>query len=94
MNKLGKVLDVVLARRIHYMAEKHSILPESHTGRQKLTLCKHAVHLLLLDVSGAFENVSHDDMRDSFTTCKSSASILRLPSELLAFSKADKPRSG
>ena len=76
MNTLGKILDTVMARRIQYMAEKHSMLPHTHTGGRKLVSCEHAIHLvlekvhtawrkqkvaslLLLDVSGAFDNVSH-----------------------------------
>ena len=76
MNTLGKILDTIMAKRIQYIAEKHIMLPQTHTGGRKLTSCEHAIHLvlekvntawrnrkvaslLLLDVSGAFDNVSH-----------------------------------
>ncbi len=77
MNTMGKVLDVVLAKRIQYYSEKHHLLPAAHTGGRKQSSCEHAVHLMLekihtawrkrkvasllmLDVSGAFDNVSHE----------------------------------
>jgi exonuclease III len=76
MNTIGKVLDTVLARRIQYYAERHKMLPTTHTGGRKQSSCEHAIHLLIekvhtawrkrkvasllmLDVSGAFDNVSH-----------------------------------
>jgi ribonuclease HI len=77
MNTIGKILDTVLARRIQYYAERHHMLPTTHTGGRKQSSCEHAIHLLLekvhsawrrrnvasllmLDVSGAFDNVSHE----------------------------------
>jgi len=76
INTLGKILDTVLARRIQYYAEKHHMLPKTHTGERKQTSCKHRIYLLfekvysawqknkvalllLLDIAGAFDNVSY-----------------------------------
>lgn len=77
MNTFGKILDTILARRIQEYAERHSLLPQTHTGGRKQSSCEHGIHLLmekihtswrknkvasllLLDVSGAFDNVSHE----------------------------------
>ncbi|KAJ5638941.1 hypothetical protein N7528_001331 [Penicillium herquei] len=76
MNTLGKLLEAVVATRISYAVEEHSLLPKTHLGGRKGISVDHAMQLilsevreawgmekkvsmLLLDVSGAYDNVSH-----------------------------------
>lgn len=76
LSTLGKVMESVLASRITYCVEKHSLLPDYHIGGRKARSTEMAIHhiletihmawdekkvasLLLLDVSGAYDNVSH-----------------------------------
>ncbi|KAJ6032769.1 hypothetical protein N7540_003501 [Penicillium herquei] len=76
MNTLGKLLEAVVATRISYAVEEHSLLPKTHLGGRKGISVDHAIQLilsevreawgtdkkvsmLLLDVSGAYDNVSH-----------------------------------
>ncbi|KAJ3560528.1 hypothetical protein NPX13_g9271 [Xylaria arbuscula] len=78
LNTIGKIMDVIIAKRISYMAETYQLLPNTHMGGRRLRSTEQALHiivekiykawntgkgkvasLLLLDVSGAFDNVSH-----------------------------------
>ena len=78
LNTIGKALEAVVAERIRFAAEKHSLLPETQMGARRmrsietaLQLITEKVHtiwgakrhrvatLLSLDVSGAFDRVSH-----------------------------------
>ncbi|KAJ5710399.1 hypothetical protein N7488_004555 [Penicillium malachiteum] len=76
INTLGKLLEAVVATRISYAVEEHSLLPKTHLGGRKgisvdqamqliLSEVREAwgmgkkVSMLLLDVSGAYDNVSH-----------------------------------
>ncbi|KAF7670723.1 pol-like protein [Alternaria burnsii] len=63
INTTGKTIDVVIARRLSYLAETYHVLPPTHMGGRKMRSTKHALHavasLLLLDVSRAFVHVSH-----------------------------------
>jgi len=78
MNTIGKIMDVVIAQRLNYIAETYHVLPSTHMGGRKMRSTEYALHivtnkiyeawdkktsevasLLLLDVSGAFDNVSH-----------------------------------
>ena len=73
---LGKLLESVVAARISFAVEKHSLLPNTHLGGRKGISVDHAIQhildrvrrawgekkvasMLLLDVSGAYDNVSH-----------------------------------
>lgn len=76
MNTLGKIMDIVLVRRIQYITETYELLLYIHIGGRKNLSCEHTIHLLMekvykawrrkkvasllmLDVSGAFDNISH-----------------------------------
>jgi exonuclease III len=80
LNTMGKLLELVMARRITELAETHGLLPDSQMGARKgrsaetaLQLITEQVHtiwnlpgskrvatLLSLDISGAFDHVSHE----------------------------------
>ena len=78
LNTTGKLMELVLARRMSYWMEVYQLIPRDHVGGRKLTGVEDAVHLLMeritstfktdkpvasllmLDVSGAFDNVSHE----------------------------------
>ncbi|KAF7174489.1 hypothetical protein CNMCM5623_007539 [Aspergillus felis] len=77
LNTLSKLLEALVASRMSYLAEAHSLLPENHFGGRKGQGTENALHAaleaihscwkngkvvsaLLLDISGAFDNVSHD----------------------------------
>lgn len=79
LNTLGKALEAVIAERIRFAAEKHSLLPDTQMGARRmrstetaLQLITNKIHtiwgakrhrvasLLSLDVSGAFDHVSHE----------------------------------
>jgi hypothetical protein len=80
LNTIGKALESVIACRISYMVETHSILPPTHLGGRKGISTEHAVlHLVdriqrawgnghhvvtmvLVNVSGAYDNVSHQQL--------------------------------
>lgn len=85
LNTLGKALEVIVAKRLNFLATTHTLLPKSHMGGRKGTSTDHACHhlieavyaawnskkvasLLLLDVSGAFDNV--DQARLIHNLCK------------------------
>lgn len=90
LDTIGKVMESVIASRLAYWVETHSLLPDSHIGGRKSRGVEHGLHvlmeriftgintkissreracgskakkmvvsLLMLDVSGAFDNVSH-----------------------------------
>jgi hypothetical protein len=78
LNTIGKLMDMVIAKRISYATEVHQLLPRTNIGGRKGRSTDHALHvitekiyeawnspkpqvasLLLLDVSGAFDNVSN-----------------------------------
>jgi hypothetical protein len=80
LNTMGKLLELVMARRITELAETYGLLPDSQMGARKgrstetaLQLITEQVHtiwnlpgskrvatLLSLDISGAFDHVSHE----------------------------------
>jgi retrotransposon-encoded endonuclease/reverse transcriptase-like protein len=80
LNTMGKLLELVIARRITGLAEANNLLPDTQMGARKgrsaetaLQLITEQVHaiwglpgpkrvatLLSLDISGAFDNVSHE----------------------------------
>ncbi len=79
LNTMGKALEAIAARRLRYLAEKHSLLPKAQHGARRqrdavtaLELLTEQVHtvwgqgkdkvasLLSLDISGAFDRVSHE----------------------------------
>jgi hypothetical protein len=87
LNRIGKIMDAILARRLSYLVEAHHVLPDTHIGGRKLRSTEHALHLiiekiykawntgrgrvaslLLLDVSGAFDNVSHERLLHNLRT--------------------------
>ena len=47
LNTIGKALEAVIASRISYMVEAHSLLPHTHVGGRRGRSCEHAIHLLL-----------------------------------------------
>jgi len=47
LNTIGKALEAVIASRISYMVEVHSLLPHTHVGGRRGRSCEHAIHLLL-----------------------------------------------
>jgi Reverse transcriptase (RNA-dependent DNA polymerase) len=73
LNTIGKVLEGLLACRISYLAEIYDLLPDNHFGGRRAETVLHAVvetiatgwkqglvvTALFLDVSGAFDNMSH-----------------------------------
>jgi hypothetical protein len=77
LNTLGKILEGIVATRIAWLVEEHSLLPNTHLGGRKGISVDHAIQLildrvhrawgdgkvasmLLLDVAGAYDNVSHE----------------------------------
>ncbi|KAI9036869.1 reverse transcriptase family protein [Aspergillus affinis] len=73
LNTLGKALESVLATRLSYLAETYNLLPINHLGGRGTEAALHTVvkviqsawkqgkmvSILYLDISGAFDNVSH-----------------------------------
>ncbi|ODM23022.1 hypothetical protein SI65_00611 [Aspergillus cristatus] len=47
LNTIRKALEAVIASRISYMVEAHSLLPQTHVGGRRGRSCEHAIHLLL-----------------------------------------------
>ncbi|KAJ5740913.1 hypothetical protein N7493_000785 [Penicillium malachiteum] len=47
MNTLGKLLEAVVAARISYAVEEHSLLPKTHLGSRKGISVDHAIQLIL-----------------------------------------------
>jgi Reverse transcriptase (RNA-dependent DNA polymerase) len=68
LNTLGKLLESIVATRLSYMIEGHGLLPKSHFGGRKGISIDHVIQhllgtgrgrkasILLLDVSGAYDN--------------------------------------
>jgi hypothetical protein len=54
MNTLGKILDLVLAQRIQYLAEKYQLLLGTHVGGRKASSCEHGIHLLMEKVHASW----------------------------------------
>ena len=46
LSTLGKILEAVVAKRISFMAEKHSLLPENHFGARKRRSAEQVIVLL------------------------------------------------
>lgn len=44
---MGKALEAVIATRLSYLVEAHSLLPQNHVGGRRGRSCEHAIHLLL-----------------------------------------------
>ncbi|KAJ5244945.1 hypothetical protein N7489_005041 [Penicillium chrysogenum] len=57
LSTLGKALESVLATRLSYLVEAHTLLPDTHIGGEQDA---HVATLLTLDVTGAFDHVAHE----------------------------------
>jgi hypothetical protein len=53
LSTLGKALEGVMATRISYLVERHSLLPQNHIGGRRKRSCEHALHLLMERVFAA-----------------------------------------
>jgi hypothetical protein len=47
LNTIRKILDAVIARRISFAVEMHSLLPAEHMSSRKERSTEHAIHMLL-----------------------------------------------
>jgi len=47
LNTIGKILESVVAKRISFLMEEHSLLPRTHTGGWKHTSVETAIQLLV-----------------------------------------------
>jgi hypothetical protein len=67
---IGKILKSVVAERISFLAEEHSLLPQTRTGGRKHTSVETAIQMLVekktmprgilsLDAEAAFDDDSH-----------------------------------
>ncbi len=54
LNTLGKIMEVVLAARISYMATTHHLLPETHFGGRRGSCVETAIHQLLEKIYAAW----------------------------------------
>ena len=76
LNTIGKLIELIIVKRISALAERHHLLPKTYIEGKRLRSTDHAIHyllervsekwtlgkvasLLLLDVAGAFDKVSH-----------------------------------
>jgi exonuclease III len=85
LNSMGKILELVMSRKLSKLAENNDLLPETQMGARKgrstetaLQLLTEQVHtiwnlpgkqrvatMLCMDISGAFDNVSHIRLLDN-----------------------------
>jgi retron-type reverse transcriptase len=85
LNSMGKILELVMSRKLSKLAENNDLLPETQIGARKgrstetaLQLLTEQVHtiwnlpgmqrvatMLCMDISGAFDNVSHTRLLDN-----------------------------
>lgn len=47
LNTIGKLMDVIIARRISYVTEEHQLLPDTHIGCRKGRSTEHALHIII-----------------------------------------------
>jgi hypothetical protein len=54
INTLGKIIDIVLAKRIQHITKTSELLLHTHIGGRKNLSCEHAIHLLIEKVYTAW----------------------------------------
>lgn len=59
LSTLGKALESVLATRLSYLVEAHTLLPDTHIGGRVGRSCDHALHLLLERIYESWRQDAH-----------------------------------
>jgi exonuclease III len=97
LNSMGKLLELIMSRKLSELAESNNLLPETQMGARKgrstetaLQLLTEQVHtiwnlpgkqrvatMLCMDISGAFDNVSHTRLLDNLRKRKIPDVIIR-----------------
>jgi hypothetical protein len=53
---ISKGLEAVVANRLAYLAERHSLLPDNHFGARKKRSCEQAINVLVERIYEAWRN--------------------------------------
>ena len=94
LNTIGKLMELIIVKRILALVEKHHLLPKTHIGGRRLRSTDHAIYyllkrileiwtqekvasLLLFDVAGAFDKVSHTRLLVSLRARRIDGRIVR-----------------
>jgi exonuclease III len=97
LNTMGKLLEIIIARKISELAETNNLLPETQMGARKSRSTETALHLLTeqihtiwnipgkrqvatmlcMDISGAYDHVSHARLLDNMKKRRIPESLLR-----------------
>ena len=97
LNTMGKLLEIIMARRISELAETNNLLPETQMGARRGRSTETALHLLTeqihtiwnlpgkrqvatmlcMDISGAYDHVSHARLLDNMKKRKIPENLIR-----------------